>query len=175
MDHAQPPTGARQRQSLRGWWLNVVSAMFMTSCVVLPPTADPPAAVPPILQIKQVSPEQFTPFLVINPTQGTDSQFRVNSVFTQGVDPSTLHYSWYYDWDASQTVLDIAAVCRDKNSCDVLVCTFRNPGAKEHTLLAVVSSAVQLGGAVTPTDFPPGVVWDSVEWRIQVTGNICVQ
>ena len=167
--HAQPTLGTQQRWSLRAWWLSVMSLCLMTSCVVLPPTADPLAAIPAVLSIRSVTPPLFTPFTVKTPHVGAD--FHVENVATQSLDPASLHYYWYLDWDNTNSVLDVSAVCQSKPTCTIVICDHANKERADHTLLAVVSSAAQLETAVTPTDFPPDTVYDAVEWRINNVGS----
>lgn len=167
--HAQPQPGTRQRQSLHTGWLIVLSTCLLTSCVVLPPTADPPADVPPLLNIAQVTPVLFTPFEIDKPLAGID--FKIEKLATQSIDPTSLHYYWYFDWDGSNPMLDIFAVCQSKPTCTIFVCDHAYNKRADHTVLAVVSSAAQLDGAVTPTDFPPNTVYDAVEWRIDNKGS----
>jgi len=142
---------------------------LMTSCVVLPPTAEPPAEVPALLNVAKVSPDLFTPFAIDKPHQGQD--FKIEKLAIQSLDTTDLHYYWYFDWDGSNPVLDISAVCQSKPTCTIVLCDRPNNTRVNHTLLAVVSSAAQLDGAVTPTDFPPNTVYDAVEWRIDNKGS----
>ena len=168
--HASLQTGTRQ-QSLRNWIATVISTCFISSCVVLPPTADPPADVPALLNVAKVNPDLFTPFRINDPKKGQD--FKIEKLTTQNLDTAGLHYYWYFDWDGSNPVLDISAVCQSKPTCTIVICDRPNNTRTDHTLLAVVSSAAQLDGAVTPTDFPPDTVFDAVEWRIDNKGS-CV-
>ena len=45
---------------------------LLASCVVLPPTADPPAAVPPLLNIEQASPDLYQPTVITAPKDGKE-------------------------------------------------------------------------------------------------------
>lgn len=143
----------------------------MTSCVVLPPTAEPPTDLTPFLTVSSVSPPQYKPHTIADPNAG--EAFRIEQVTTQQIDESTLHYYWYYDWDGSSTVLDISAVCQSRLTCTVVVCSRPDNTAKEHKLLAVVSSAALVEGAVEPTDFPTNTVYDTVQWQL-VSEKTCV-
>lgn len=167
-DPAQPVHGTRQPQSLPAGWMYLLMACLLTSCVVLPPTADPPAEVPPLLNIAQVNPPLFTP-LVIDPRVAQD--FKVEKLETQSVDPNTVQYYWYLDWNVTDPTLTKYAVCQNKARCTVYLCGRANGADQNHTLLAVVSSAAQLDTAATPTDFPAGTAYDAVEWRIEPKGS----
>ena len=168
---AQLEIGARPRLLRRNWWLNVLTVCLLTSCVVLPSTAEPPAAVAPILKIAGVSPPMYTTYPVGDPHQG--SEFKVDQLSTQSLDVTNLYYYWYYDWNVTNPVLDTFSVCSDKPTCTIVLCDRSNNTSTDHTLLVVVSSAAQLDGAVTPTDFPPDAVWDAREWRIHAQPGSC--
>ncbi len=169
--HAQLVIGAPQRLSLPTWWLSVLSICLMTGCVVLPPTAEAPVDLTPFLTVLRASPEQYKPHTIADPNSG--EAFRIEQVATQQVDESALHYYWYYDWDGSSTVLDISAVCQSHLTCTVVVCDRPGNTKKEHKLLAVVSSAALVDGAVQPTDFPTNTVYDTVQWQL-VNEKTCV-
>ena len=138
---------------------------------MLPPTADPPAELPPFVRIDTVAPALFTPF-TLNPN--TASEFKIEKVTTQSIDESTLHYYWYFDWNASDTVLDGFAVCLPNATCTFKVCSRPGNTKGGHTLLAVVSSAALLPEAVSPTQFPPDTAWDAVQWNISSQGDCVV-
>ena len=178
-DRALPPRGPRQRRSLRShtlgrmgssfhqWSLFVLCALLQTTCVVLPPTADPVAEVPPSLHIATADPLPFRKVTVADPLKGQD--FRI-TVTQHGLDPQSLHYAWYFDWLPDQPNLDFSQVCGSKSTCTVSLCG-RNAQQVDHTLLAVVSSVPLAEGAATPTVFPAEAVFDAIEWRIHRTAD----
>ena len=169
--HAPQASGS-QRQLPRNWWLSVISACLFTSCVVLPPTADPPAEVPPILKIEKVDPDPLEPKLVLEPSKG--QPFSIAGVTSQGLDPANLHYYWYYDYKSQSGVLDAFATCQNKPTCSVFICEHAKSKNEFHTLLAVVSSAPLIADAVNPTDFPTSTVYDSLQWQIDNQGGCVV-
>jgi hypothetical protein len=167
--HAPQASGSQQ-QSLRRWWLSVISACLFTSCVVLPPTADPPAAVPPVLKIATVTPSRFIPTLVSNANES--KYFNIEQPFTLGIDATNLHYYWYYDYDDKTKVLDSYVICFSRGaSCPVVVCDRPKNTEENHRLLAVVSSGPLLDTAIGPTDFATNTVYDTVTWDIDNTNR----
>ena len=150
----------------------MISLLASTACVVLPPTADPPAAVPPYLKIEKdkVSPA-FHSVVPVNMPAGTQEFDIVVALAFHGVDPAAVRYQWYYDYDPAANNLDRFATCGSKPTCKIFICGWQNNKEKTHRLLVVASTALPLEDAVTPTDFAPGVLFDAVEWQIEKSGT----
>ncbi len=124
-----------------------------------------------MLRVTSVNPDELIPVTINDPKNG--HEFKIEGVATQNVDNAGLHYYWYFDWDGSSTVLDISAICQSKPTCTIALCDRPNNTKEAHTLLAVVSSAALLDGAVKPMEFPTSTVADTVQWNIDNKGS-CV-
>ena len=146
----------------------MIPTLLQAACVVLPPTSDPPAVVPPIVHIEwQTLKPSVTEPVVMDLVGNTDEKFNlVGQVVTTRV-TTELKYYWYYDFNwKAPTALSQYTICfTDKPSCDLQPCT--RPHADDtHQLMVVVSSAPLKDNPLNPFDFPDGSVYDMVAWDI---------
>ena len=168
---ASPHTGTRQLLTLRAWVVFVISVLT-SACVVLPPTADAPAVVPPYLKIEKDKVEPvFHSAVKVQLPAGTEEFRIVGALSTFEVDPALVRYQWYYDFDPTAHNLDRFATCGSKPTCTIFICGWQNNKEVTHRLLVVASTALPLENAVSPTDFAPGVLFDAVEWQIEKVGD----
>ena len=122
-----------------------------------------------IVHVDNASPSWLEPVAIATPKDG--ALFRVARTSRACVDAASLHYFWYYDWDASQPTVDTAAVCQDSQDCTLVVCDRPHNTQAHHTVLMVVSDANLLPTATSPTEFPAGAAYDAIVWQLDVKGG----
>ena len=101
--------------------------------------------------------------MLVNPS--AKNEFTIESLTLQNLDHANLYYNWYYDWNENLGITDLSSTCTGKSKCTIVVCDKKANTLDTHRLLAVVSSAAPIGDTA-PTDFPPGTVYDAVEWQL---------
>ncbi len=122
----------------------------------------------PIVHVDSEAPLSLQPVPIVTPKNA--AQFKVEHLSTTCIEAANLHFAWYFDWDAAETVLDTTSVCQDLPTCTIVICDRPKNARAHHTLLMVVSDAKLLPSAVSPTDFPAGTAFDAILWQLDVEG-----
>ena len=152
-------------------------ALACTACIVPAPTGDPIVVGPPtiLLQKDKLDPQVHLE-KVIDVKQNPILNFKIEEGGVVQLNSNkSLFFFWYYDYDPKVTnILEAFRICSfDTRSCNVNVCNKPKTLDDKHNLLVVVADGRTVENPSHAFDFPPGVAFDSAEWRIRLVGGDC--